>query len=368
MDQFLTAFLTGESLLLSFLLCLHPLGQNSAANKWLSLSFFVVGAAFAGNYITDSGASLPVTSKVIGDLQFLLAPSLYVSVLLFVAPSPKFKRSYGIHFLPFLVFAIIDVAFFNAPDSLSTTTLFTFGGNAFWVRDLLPFQLAAYLVASYRAFRKHDDNLRLVTASVGRVDLRWLRYFLLVFIVPVLLWINDALSLLPSLVGLNRPIYAAAIFFVGQFALRQTAIFPFDERELGEIETMIESPPAQSSKTRRLSTEQTAELASKLEELMTAERLFLDNEITLPMLAAKLGVGVHDASYVINEATGGNFYSYINNFRVEEAKKLLVSSKADRLNILGIAFESGFNSKTAFNTAFRKATGISPSEYAKSNR
>ena len=91
------------------------------------------------------------------------------------------------------------------------------------------------------------------------------------------------------------------------------------------------------------------------------------NEINLATIAEKLDISIHDTSYLINEVTGDNFYNFINKYRVEEAKELLTSDKSDKLNMLGIAFESGFNSKTTFNTSFKKVVGISPSEYAKQN-
>ncbi|MCC5648212.1 helix-turn-helix domain-containing protein, partial [Nostoc sp. CHAB 5824] len=59
---------------------------------------------------------------------------------------------------------------------------------------------------------------------------------------------------------------------------------------------------------------------------------------------------------------------FINKYRIEEAKSLLFSEKFNHLNILGIAFQSGFNSKTTFNITFKKHTGLSPTDYVKSQR
>jgi AraC-like DNA-binding protein len=101
---------------------------------------------------------------------------------------------------------------------------------------------------------------------------------------------------------------------------------------------------------------------------MEHDKLFLDNELGLPGIAEKLGISIHDTSYLINEVTGSNFYNFVNKYRVEEAKNLLASASLEKLNILGIAFAAGFNSKTAFNTAFKKWTGVSPSEYAKEQK
>ncbi len=101
---------------------------------------------------------------------------------------------------------------------------------------------------------------------------------------------------------------------------------------------------------------------------MEKDKLFLDNGLNLSTVAEKLDISIHETSFLINDTAKGNFYSFINKYRIEEAKKLLVSSKIDELNILGIAFASGFNSKTAFNTAFKKWVGVSPTIYAKEQK
>ncbi len=98
---------------------------------------------------------------------------------------------------------------------------------------------------------------------------------------------------------------------------------------------------------------------------MQYEKVYLDNELSLPQLSEKMSISPQDLSYLINEACGENFFSFINRHRVEEAKRLLLSEKYDQLNILGIAYQAGFNSKTTFNTTFKKQVGLSPSDFVK---
>ena len=70
-------------------------------------------------------------------------------------------------------------------------------------------------------------------------------------------------------------------------------------------------------------------------------------------------------SQVINEVEGINFYDYVNRLRVEEFKRLLSLPENQRFTLLALAYDCGFNSKSAFNRCFKKTTGLSPSEYAK---
>ena len=227
MNNFLTAFLVGESFLFCFLLYFHPLKQNAKANKWLSLFAFILGTIFVGNYLDENGlsGSYNFIVKWLNSLEFLLAPSIYISILYFVNPNGRFKVRYLLHFLPFLIFAVIENFVFRGKGGISTETLFEIGETAFYVRDLLPFQLLAYLFVSYFALKKHNKNLQLITAATQNINLNWLKLLLLISIFPVLFWINDALGIFPFLVNLNRFIYAVSIIFLAHFAMKQTAIF-----------------------------------------------------------------------------------------------------------------------------------------------
>ena len=377
MNNFLTAFLVGESFLLSSILYFHPLKQNAKANKWLSLFAFLLGTAFIGSYIEKVGISgfYPFIVKWINSLQFLLAPGIYISILYFVNPTGKFKVRYWLHFLPFLLFAVIENLVNWSEKSISTKTLFDIGETSFFVRDILPFQILSYIFISYLTLLKHQRNLKLITADTQNINLNWLKLFLLILIFPLLFLINDAFGVFPSLLKFTETIYSISILFLAYYAIKQTAVFPYKSEELAEISEIIQQENIQADepqppviKSKRLSDEQVSNLSEQLNDLMTNDKIYLDNEINLTTFADKLGISIHDASYLINEVTGNNFYNFINQHRIAEAKKLLTSSKSDKLNMLGIAFESGFNSKTAFNTAFKKWVGISPSEYAKQQK
>lgn len=378
MNEFLSAFIVGESFLLCFLLYFFPLKQNAKANKWLSFFVFILGTAFVGIYLEKAGLdeSHRYAIKVINGLQFLLAPCLYISILFFVNLTGNFKIRYWLHFLPFAIFAFFDNLIFWSEKSISTKMLLQIGDTEFWVRDLLPFLVLSYVVLSYFTLKKHSENLKLITSTIRKTDLKWIKHFLLFLILPLAFWINDALSILsfPFLLKLTGYIYAGSILFLAFNALRQGVIFPYENEDLKEISDIIQAPnispnpDAQYSNDKikqRLNDKQIAALAVKLNELMNVEKIYLENELDLPTVAERLGVSIHDTSYLINKIAGDNFYNFINHYRVEEAKQLLTSSKTKKLNMLGIAFESGFNSKTAFNTAFKKWVGISPSEYLK---
>ena len=104
-------------------------------------------------------------------------------------------------------------------------------------------------------------------------------------------------------------------------------------------------------------------LDARLNDLMHNEKLFLDEELTLPVLAEKSKVSVHHLSAFINSKYQKNYNEYVNNFRLDESKELLISQP--EWSVLRIALMSGFNSKTTFYKMFSKEMGYSPTEYRK---
>jgi AraC-like DNA-binding protein/Flp pilus assembly protein TadD len=103
-----------------------------------------------------------------------------------------------------------------------------------------------------------------------------------------------------------------------------------------------------------------------LEKYMADEKPFLQGNLTLRQLAEMIDLHPNYLSELLNEKIGKNFSEYINHYRVETFKGMAQEPKNAHLSLLGLAYESGFNSKTAFNTFFKKETGMTPKQYLKS--
>jgi AraC-like DNA-binding protein len=108
-------------------------------------------------------------------------------------------------------------------------------------------------------------------------------------------------------------------------------------------------------------------LVRSLEKLMKEEKIFLDEELTLKSAAERLNTNTTYLSRMINEHYQVNFSTFMANYRVEEAKKMILDEKFDHLSIEGIAKNSGFRSKSTFNQAFKRSTGLTPTEFAAEN-
>lgn len=123
--------------------------------------------------------------------------------------------------------------------------------------------------------------------------------------------------------------------------------------------TVSEPRPLISSEEERVS------LGKSLDRIMKEEQMYLDAELSLSSLADNLTTSSNKLSWLINEDKEMNFNDYINSHRLEHFKKLALDPASKNLTLLGIAFESGFNSKSTFNDYFKKKTGITPRGWLK---
>lgn len=106
------------------------------------------------------------------------------------------------------------------------------------------------------------------------------------------------------------------------------------------------------------------ELFAELQQAL-ANGAFRDNELSLGKLAAMCGMTSHQASAAINQCSGSHFYDWLNRYRIEAAQQALRDSDTP---VSRICFEVGFNSKSTFNTAFRRISGCTPTGYRRGNR
>ncbi|RZK44358.1 MAG: AraC family transcriptional regulator, partial [Hymenobacter sp.] len=103
----------------------------------------------------------------------------------------------------------------------------------------------------------------------------------------------------------------------------------------------------------------------KLLALMADERPWLEPELTLAELAQRLRTHPAQLSRIINLGCGQNFNDFVNTYRVAEARRKLADARFAHYSLVGVALESGFNSKSTFNRVFKKLTGQAPSEVAR---
>ncbi len=147
------------------------------------------------------------------------------------------------------------------------------------------------------------------------------------------------------------------LIFVYKFISYPASLFQFDlenqaiprEKYQGEMMNIKEAKP----------------MIKMLNDYMLEEKPYLDSHYSIIQLSKEVGISSRELSKLLNQYLNQNFHDYINNFRVEEFKRLVQDSENSKFSILSISMDAGFRSKSTFNSAFKKFTGITPSQYSK---
>lgn len=168
---------------------------------------------------------------------------------------------------------------------------------------------------------------------------------------------------LMALTGWVKGIYlSGAISF--SFFLYLTIFFYFYNRKVDSI--LLSGSPDHSAKTekKKIATEDATALMEKLEKVIREKELYKDPNLKLNELAAKINITPHLLSQLLNENAGKGFSMYINEWRIEEACRLITEN--DRLTFEAIGYEVGFNSKSTFYAAFKKIKDTTPALFKES--
>lgn len=233
----------------------------------------------------------------------------------------------------------------------------------------------AYILMVYRLLYLHRRHVRACFSSIAQRDLHWLTWLTSILISNFFLW---AMALQrPGLWGWALHVgQLAMLYFIGWYGTRQVDIFRGQEHSL-PVET--ESPtltPVAPSELPSIPVPETAAnkyarsgmtdaakelIGERLLSRMNQSNDFLENDITLADLAARIGTSPHLVSQYLNHELEVNFFDYINGFRVAAVEKRLQDPDTKGITLVEIALACGFNSKSTFNAAFKRVHGVAPS-------
>jgi len=149
------------------------------------------------------------------------------------------------------------------------------------------------------------------------------------------------------------------VILIGYYGLKQKVIFFAESIIVSDDITEVQTKYSSS----RLKDSDAKLFVEKINNHMTLSKPYLNPDLTLLQLASDLGITPHILSQIINDQYKLNFFDFVNEYRVREFKDAVVDPKNKSFSLLGIAFECGFNSKSAFNRMFKKSTGLTPSQF-----
>ncbi len=292
----------------------------------------------------------------------VIPPATYFFVQYLTKPDYEFKPWGYLLFAPFILHFIFQCfelfnyfsGNINVPEDLPKHY---FNQNIFEFIAVI-FALAISVLI-LRTLSNYEKLLYDYYAEISNKSLKWLSHTLIGGLVLILIWLVSALiDFFPNdsddvigrilLLGLSILIY-----WIGYSMLMRRELFT--SRKL----TSLIDPTNEASKL----SEKTEDHYQKLLALMTEKKRYQDPDINMSALSKEIGLSKGYLSQIINTKEGKNFFDFINAYRVEEVKQKMADPNFDHYNILSLALDAGFKSKSTFNAVFKKMTGMTPSQY-----
>jgi len=326
----------------------------------LDVFLLMTGVYFPHPALAGWGSCLPL---LFGPLLFLYTESvLYKGFAI--------DRRRGVHLLAFgIVFCCAEGLYLSLSRQQQESFLHGVAVQRFpWILSvvslLIFMQFLVYVFASLRLVLRYKKAAGQRFSDQRRTDLSWL-YSTLLFFAGVIVFaaLRDFLVRSPgAYLVLFNVLVLSMLIFVNRVllrALRRQDFFAFGEEAPapagtgGEPEERVRVHPQQEG------------IAERILLYMENQKPYMDSELTLDQLAGQLSLKAKLLSQVINEVLGQNFFDFVNRYRIQEARRLLTNPEDPKVTVLEVLYQVGFNSKSSFNTLFKKYTGLTPTEFRK---
>jgi AraC-like DNA-binding protein len=217
-----------------------------------------------------------------------------------------------------------------------------------------------YLILSLKLIKKYIFELENNFSTIEKIDLKWLKLFIIIFLIGW--YLGTFRFVLSHFIEMDRFIINLNVLLSRITTLILSVYVVFKALKHPKIFTGIEEKSRYQKSN--LDEDTKNQILGKLKAYIKEAKPYLKHTLTLNDLAEQLELSAKYLSQVINECLSQNFYDFINSHRVDEAKARI--EKYPQMTFLEILHDAGFNSKAVFNNAFKKHSGMTPSEYKNS--
>ena len=368
------AIVVGQAAMSAVLLT--PPSHSPVQQIWLLVFLFAVALVSAGDVVEHLGLHpwlwwlLPPCVAAL----LCIGPALWLyarSATAAAPPPPAWRDAW--HFVPAVLLSasllIGDATVAEAkPDATAHRSM-----PELLALAPIALQILAYLAAVLHTLHRTRATLKLAYSTLDGRTLNWLLATALLCVAIVLCWVLSWGMSIGVSDLLTNALAALVLLVTGHFGLHQRNVFvPVPRSEPLPPPPPPPPPPLQPPEPKTAKYTRAAlpadiaqHLKAALEQAMHSDKPFLENDLTLADLAKRIGATPHQMSQLLSQHLGETFFDFVNRHRVEAVKATLARPQNAARPLLEIALECGFGSKSTFNDTFRKATGMSPSEYRK---
>lgn len=359
------------SLLLAFFLFTVKT-QNKLANSLFGW-FFILSAIDLSGFFINPITRTELNFEIFKSTFCLLAmPLFYLYVLAVCYSDFRLQRKYLIHILPFVIVNLVFIPriYMNLnSDKNSFIALFDQMPEIYFIQILIEIQYAFYIVSVFLILKKYREIYLENYTNASTATYKWLFQITCVFLTA------HSIVILKNLLRYSgfREIFLWANVLVGSIALFITCWFIMKALNHPELFRGVNSKlkltkeilpeTEEKSNSNNAQTELISGQISGLKQYMTEKEPFLDPSLTIQELANQIDIPVRDLSVLINHHMDQHFFDFVNEYRILKAMNILKDKSKNDLTVLEILYEVGFNSKSSFNTSFKKYTSLTPTAY-----
>lgn len=351
--------------------------NKALSDKILATWVTVIGLHLLSYYLYHLGfwEQYPHLIGTTAPFPLLHGPLLYLYTLYSLRSDARVRRIDYLHFAPVVVAYLYMTRFFffyTAEQKMMVDNGELPDFAVFSSVLLIAFIISgiAYPIIAYRLTIKHRQKIDHNFSYEEGINLNWLRtsiwgiglIFLSVLIVTIL---RDLAGVVFSFNAdfIFYTLIILFIFYVGYFGIRHQDMFTHNENTVGN--GFIQHPAQTKYQRSGLKPDVLDQHHQKLLEFMDTKKPYLEPKLNLGDLAKQLEISPNQLSQVINQKERANFHDFVNRYRIEE---FINQAKQNRqYSLLAIALDSGFNSKSSFNSVFKKQKGMTPSAFIAKN-
>ena len=279
---------------------------------------------------------------------FLFGPTLYFFTKSLTNKDYKFRSYNLVHFVLFIC-------------ALSLV-IFSIEINKYLIYFIFSIQVILYLATCIKVIIKYRHSIKNFFSSVDhKINFTWLLYVVGAFMI---MWTIDFINLYLDYFDLINPILSSILTFIS-ISINFVFVILIFFKALQEPQFLNDYANERQIKYQgsNLSQEDKEDYLHRIENYFIEEHAYLNSSLTILDVSNSTGISTKNISQVLNEVLNKNFYDFTNSFRIKLAKEKLVSNDDESLTVLEVLYDSGFNSKSAFNAAFKKHTGMTPTEF-----
>ena len=214
-----------------------------------------------------------------------------------------------------------------------------------------------YIYNSISIYLKHKKEINNVFSYNEGINLKWMQHYIIGYVFFIICVYSIQLDIFSTNIKIPISIFMTIyLAYIGYKGINQLKITFSDNDNQEEESIIIES----TNSTNKI-------LKQDIIAIMEQESLYLKTDLTIHQLSKKVNSNSKSVSYLLNNEFNKNFVTFVNEYRIQKAKFLLANPEFKNYTIEAISQEVGFNSKSAFNRAFKQITEVTPSQYKLKN-